>query len=524
MRTPSILTALKTLVLILCLPVMAEAEHVTARPALIHKTAPGPDSQIADTKGIYPVPVRTSSNEDLSVHAQNVPEVSALLSTRQTGTDHHVQGLTHLVGSHLGAIFRPVSTISRLLSILVYSGLDALRYTPRQEIPQGPPPCKASGPGMDLEAWEAELDAITHSGTSMGNMELLINGDEFFPSLEKAVEGAEKSIHLQIYIFDNDDYALQFGRFLKDRSKDVDVRVLMDGLGSIMAGGVDHESLPDNHIPPPSLVNYLKEGASVKVRKLPNPWFTFDHTKSIVIDSRTAFVGGMNIGREYRYVWHDMMVRVQGPVVKILQEEFSKTWDYAGVVGDLALVTSYREPEVTHPGKNHYPVRVLKTRIGRSQIYRAQIAAIKRAKSYIYIENPYISDDVILHELILARHRGVDVRVVIPLECNWKTMSRSNALAANEMLANGIRVYLYPGMSHVKAAIFDGWACLGSANFDKASLRLNREINLATSHPALVEKLLTRLFKKDFQDSILLTEFYDERKSDRLYEMVADLM
>ena len=152
------------------------------------------------------------------------------------------------------------------------------------------------------------------------------------------------------------------------------------------------------------------------------------------------------------------------------------------------------------------------------------MAAIRRAKSYIYIENPYLSDDLILHELIMARHRGVDVRVVIPLECNWNTMARSNALAANEMLANGIRVYLYPGMSHVKAAIFDGWACLGSANFDQASLRLNREVNLATSHPALVDKLVTRLFRKDFKDSILLTEFFAERKSDRLYEMVADLM
>jgi cardiolipin synthase len=408
--------------------------------------------------------------------------------------------------------------------MVVYTGLDALRFVPRRKIPSGTPPQVIKSSGMDLYGWESELNAIIHNSSSMGTMELLIDGDEFFPRLEKAIAGASRSIHLQTYIFDNDDYALQFGRLLKDRSGEVDVRVLMDGLGSIMAGGVDHKSLPADHITPSSLAGFLKEGSEVNVRNLPNPWLTFDHTKCIIIDGQTAFVGGMNIGREYRYIWHDMMVQVKGPVVEILQEEFNRTWEYAGVIGDLALLTSYEKSD-SIPSINHlFPVRVLKTGIGRSQIYRSQIAAIKRAESYIYIENPYLSDDIILHELILARHRGVDVRVVIPLECNWKAMSRSNVLAANEMLANGIRVYLYPGMSHVKAAVFDGWACLGSANLDKASLRFNREINLATSHPAVVQELITRLFEKDFDESILLTEFFEEKSTDRLYEMVSDLM
>jgi cardiolipin synthase len=298
----------------------------------------------------------------------------------------------------------------------------------------------------------------------------------------------------------------------------------MDGLGTIMASGVDHKSLPESHTPPPSLSSYLRDGSRVKVRKLTNPWLTFDHTKSIVIDRRVAFVGGMNIGREYRHIWHDMMVQVEGPVVGTLQEGFTRTWDYAGVAGDLALLTSYRDRETPSTNRNLYPLRVLKTRIGHSQIYRAQIAAIRRAKKYIYIENPYLSDDVVLHELIMARHRGVDVRVILPRQCNWKTMRRSNVLAANEMLANGIRVYMFPGMSHVKAAVIDGWACLGSANLDKASFRFNREINLATSHPAFVDKLITRLFKADFDRSILLEEARPERPSDRILEMVADLM
>jgi phosphatidylserine/phosphatidylglycerophosphate/cardiolipin synthase-like enzyme len=84
-------------------------------------------------------------------------------------------------------------------------------------------------------------------------------------------------------------------------------------------------------------------------------------------------------------------------------------------------------------------------------------------------------------------------------------MNLSNAVAINTMLAHGIRVYRYPGMSHIKAAIFDGWACIGSANFDASSLRFNREMNLATSHPETVLELRRQLFETDFRASSEIT-------------------
>ena len=71
----------------------------------------------------------------------------------------------------------------------------------------------------------------------------------------------------------------------------------------------------------------------------------------------------------------------------------------------------------------------------------------------------------------------------MPAAVNHSIMERSNRIAVNTLLAHGARVYHYPSMSHVKAAVYDGWACLGSANFDRLSLRLNREANIATSHP-----------------------------------------
>ena len=92
------------------------------------------------------------------------------------------------------------------------------------------------------------------------------------------------------------------------------------------------------------------------------------------------------------------------------------------------------------------------------------------------------------------------------------------------MLQNGIRVFIYPGFSHVKAAIYDGWVCIGSANFDRFSLRLNRELNIASSDPALAEQVLERLFERDFEVSPELTELIPSRWVDHLVEIVGDYL
>ncbi len=77
-------------------------------------------------------------------------------------------------------------------------------------------------------------------------------------------------------------------------------------------------------------------------------------------------------------------------------------------------------------------------------------------------------------------------------------------------------------MSHVKAAIYDGWACLGSANFDNLSLRVNEEINIAFTDPAAVAELRQELFEADFAISDELTEPLRVSWSDRVLEKIAD--
>ena len=194
----------------------------------------------------------------------------------------------------------------------------------------------------------------------------------------------------------------------------------------------------------------------------------------------------------------------------------------AGFFGDLGYLAQFMQRAPKTAEDLGYPLRVLFTRAGSSEIFQAQLEAIRRSRKFIYIQNAYFTDDTILYELAKARRRGVDVRVIIPLESDRGLLSRANAIAANALLRSKIRVFIYPGMSHVKAAVFDGWVCLGSANLDRLSLRINKEINLATSDSQTVDMLIEKLFDHDFERSPELTTPFPERWMDHLIETVGD--
>jgi cardiolipin synthase len=313
---------------------------------------------------------------------------------------------------------------------------------------------------------------------------------------------------VRLFIFDNDDYAMRIADLLKRRSKEIRVRVLIDALGTLGAG----QGAPEGAATGTggfAIARYLRSGSEVEVRETPNPWLVSDHTKTILMDRRVAYLGGMNIGHEYRHEWHDMMVELRGPIVGRLQHDFDAAWAYAGMGGDLAYVKALGEKQ-KFPGDAEDPayvdLRPLYTRTLDPQVLRAQLAAIRRAQSAIWVEQPYVSDDSLIAALIDARARGVDVRLIVPTRGDSRFMNSANLLAASVLVRNGVRVYVYPGMTHVKAALYDGWACLGSANFDKLSLRINRETNIATSDALFVDRLRRELFDVDFARSRELVE------------------
>jgi cardiolipin synthase len=376
--------------------------------------------------------------------------------------------------------------------------------------------------GMDLDAWEERLNQLSGRPATMARVEFLIGGELFYTQLEQAIDEASQSIDLQTYLFDNDDVARSVADRLRARSEEIEVRVMFDGLGTYLSHLTTAESLPESSISIDNLSRYLCEGSAIRVRVLPNIWLSGNHVKSMIFDRRIAFVGGMNIGREYRCEWHDMMVRLEGKAVETLSENFESTWNLNGWGGDFALFRSKPLSPNKIQESDEVPVRLLYTLPSKAQIYRTQLEAIRRARAYIYIENAYFADDRILYELCRARKRGVDVRVIMPSVVNHKIMEHSNRIAINTLLAHGARVYLYPGMSHVKAAVYDGWACVGTANFDKLSLQINRELNLATSHPETVERLLEMLFDRDFKQSTEVTEPVSLDLKDHIIELIAD--
>ena len=424
-------------------------------------------------------------------------------------------------------VIRPFSTLKSLYGVMLKSTTGFLERTfiasvrfPLLE--RRPVPRLADAPSMDLVAWERHLDELTSRKSSYGRIRYLVDGEEYFSRLSASIDAAEESIDIRTYIFDNDDVALHIANLLRARSGEVEVRILVDGLADLFATRLDSTSMPEDTDLPPSISHYLAYGSKVKFRKQSNPWFTGDHAKITVIDQHLAFVGGMNIGREYRYDWHDLMMEVEGPVVRQLQYEFDQAWAKSGWLGDFAwLATALKGYEVDKT-KTGYPIRILSTTIHNSEIYRAQLAAIRRARNRIYIENAYFSDDKILFELARARRRGVDVRVILSSQGDSGMIDLSNQKAINTMLRNGIRVYSYPGMTHVKAAVYDGWACLGSANFDKLSLQVNQEINLGTSDPSAVASLLERVFYPDFAISSELYEPLPITNRHHFAEFIAD--
>ena len=412
------------------------------------------------------------------------------------------QGLIALLpeGHGIALLKNPVSSAARLADLAIVT---LVRFI-RMPLPKpGPPaPVPTPGPGMNLQAWESWLDHYTGTRPLDGSLQLQIDGDRFFPRLRQAIAQATNRIDLDVYIFDKDDVGVDFANQLKGRSSQVDVKVLLDRMGSIAAGTSPPATpMPEDFTPPRSIVSYLRQDSRVRVRTFLNPWLSSDHEKMVIIDGVHAWLGGMNIGREYRYEWHDLMVEIAGPVVGSLETEFKREWAHAGALGDLAYLAQVLAGEQKSAPASEGPwikVRLLPTKTAWKPFATAVLGALRQAQSYIYVENPYLFDKRVILALVQARARGVDVRVVLPCVNDFKAGGRSNVVIANYLIEHGVRVYFYPAMTHVKALLVDGWACLGSGNLNHLSLRVNHEENIATSHPGFTEELKKELFEQDF--------------------------
>ena len=363
-------------------------------------------------------------------------------------------------------------------------------------------PQPAEVPGT--EEFERLLDRRRLPHRESGKLTWLIDGPGFFPEFDRQLAAAKQSVRLQFFIYDNDDIAVRYADRLKAKAETVPVRVLFDDLGSAFAHKAAPETpRPDGFTPPADIASYLSSGSEVRVRRSLNPWLVCDHTKLLVFDRRVAMIGGMNMGREYYSEWHDLMVKIEGPIVASLAREFSRAWRKAGPWGDLAMLRRLAFFHPPAPVNGGIPLRILRTdaAAGQNQILKATLLGIRAARKRVWIQTPYFAHDDIAREVEAAARRGVDVRVILPARGDSGIMDAGNLGTSRGLIEAGAKVYRYPKMTHMKVTLCDGWAQVGSANLDILSMRINRELNLAFSDPATIRELERKVFQADFRVS-----------------------
>ena len=403
-------------------------------------------------------------------------------------------------GTAVSALRHPASTAS--------IGAIVLWQRPREFLagnlpdPHGVAAPQTAAPGT----WEFErlLDEQHLPQAAPGKLTWLVDGNRFFPEFAHQISSARRSIDVQVYIFDNDEIAVRQADFIKKRSSEIPVRVLFDYLGSTTAASSPPETpAAAGFVYPPDMARYFRDGTDVKVRTMPNPWLVCDHSKLHLFDGRVALMGCTNIGREYFSEWHDLMVRVEGPAVGLMQKDYNRTWRRAAPSGIFALFG--KEPTVEPPASlpGQFPLRVIRTdpAAGRYEIRKSMLLGLRGARKRIWIEDPYIANDEITAALLDAVKRGVDVRLIYPGKNDSKIMDVANREFATRLVRAGGKAYVYPRMTHMKVMICDGWACVGSANLDTLSMRINRELNIAFNNPGQVNELVRQVFVPDFARS-----------------------
>lgn len=422
----------------------------------------------------------------------------------------------------LAAVRQPATTLRTGVAVLWHRPSEIVSGNiPVEQLVQPPQPAEIPG----TEEFERLLDEKGLPERSQGTISWLVDGPGFFPELDRQLAAAKHSVDLQFFIYDNDHVAVKYSDRLKSLAEKVPVRVLFDDLGSTFAHTAAPETPgPPGFTPPADIAFYLRENSKVRVRRTLNPWLICDHTKLLVFDQRTAIMGGMNMGQEYYSEWHDLMVKVEGPVVRNLAREFNRAWRKASIFGDFALLQNPKFVHEVAPKPGDIPLRLLRTDAARGQthVLDSTLLAIRAARKRIWIENPYFAHDETARALEAAARRGVDVRVILPARGDSTIMDVGNLGTARGLIQAGAKVYRYPRMTHMKVIICDGWAHVGSANLDTLSLRINRELNLAFSDPQAIRSLERAVFIPDFRRSKLIRLEETQTPAAPLAEMIAD--
>jgi cardiolipin synthase len=320
-------------------------------------------------------------------------------------------------------------------------------------------------------------------------LQLLNNGDAFYPAMLAAIKGAQQSITIEAYIYWAGDIGRTFAEALAARAKArCVVKILLDAIGSSSIGF--------------EILDRLEAGGCQVAWYNPIRWYTLGrfnnrtHRKSLIVDGRVAFTGGAGIADHWRGnargpdEWRDMQIRLEGPAVVPLQTGFAHNWQET--TGELLSGDAYY-PRIDPTGPLSVQTLLSSPEIGASHVRTMYYLSIVCARRSIYIANPYfVPDPVAIETLIEAKRRGVDVRIMVSGIRNDNWLARHNSVRLlGRLLAAGIEIQEFNRtMLHQKTMVVDRrWVTVGTTNFDNRSFAHNEESNVCVFDRALAGQL-----------------------------------
>ncbi|HUW37122.1 MAG TPA: cardiolipin synthase ClsB [Rhodocyclaceae bacterium] len=329
-------------------------------------------------------------------------------------------------------------------------------------------------------------------------IQLLETGNEYFPALIDAIEAAVTEVHLEAYIFEDDETGRSIVAAMANAvSRGVSVHVLVDGFGShgfmqklgakLAASGVDVLIYGPN-VSPLTLSRH-------RLRRL--------HRKLVTIDRRIAFVGGINVINDTdasgllppRY---DYALRIEGPLLAPIYASMRHLWQLVSWTRFRhRFVKARRHPAVTSVCGEIAAAFLIRDNLRhRRDIEEAYLDAIGSARSEILLANAYfLPGRRFRHALMDASQRGVKVSVLLQGQADYLLLHHATQALYGALLSAGVRIFEYrKSFLHAKVAVIDGhWATVGSSNIDPFSLLLAREANVVVNNADFAGSLLASL-------------------------------
>jgi cardiolipin synthase len=386
--------------------------------------------------------------------------------------------------------------LAPVLGSLLYAGFGVNRVKRRARRLKGRVRTGGSLSGGDvspndpLARLRAAVGRITGRELAAGKVAAILDcGDQAYPEMLAAIERAKVHLRLCSYIFRADEVGLQFiDALARAHRRGVRTRVLIDGFGGGFLRSPAYHRLRDHGVP---VFRFLHSTLPWKM-----PFLDLRlHKKCLVVDGDSAFVGGLNIGdenviaRQPAAPVRDTHFRIEGPIVRQIEEEFDDDWLFATGEGPIATDLA---PQATGSCQAQARAIVAGPDQETDQLVLIFLSAINLAQRSIRIVTPYfLPEEQLITALQLAVLRGVDVHIFLPARNNHRLVAWAAQTHIRPLLEAGCHFWRGPPpFDHSKLMTIDGvWNLIGSANWDMRSLRLNFELAVEVYDPELGARL-----------------------------------